>query len=26
VVAIDLQGELFFAGAEVLEQRLKVIY
>jgi SulP family sulfate permease len=26
VVAIDLQGELFFAGAEVLEQRLKAIY
>ncbi len=26
VVAIDLQGELFFAGAEVLERRLKAIY
>jgi len=26
VVAIDLQGELFFAGAELLEQRLKAIY
>jgi SulP family sulfate permease len=26
VVAIDLQGELFFAGAEELEQRLKEIY
>lgn len=26
VVAIDLQGELFFAGAEVLEQRLKAIF
>jgi SulP family sulfate permease len=26
VAAIDLQGELFFAGAELLEQRLKAIY
>jgi len=26
VVAIDLQGELFFAGAEELEQRLKTIF
>jgi SulP family sulfate permease len=26
VVAIDLQGELFFAGAELLEQRLKACY
>jgi len=26
VVALDLQGELFFAGAEVLERRLKAIF
>lgn len=26
VVAIDLQGELYFAGAEVLESRLKAIF